>query len=510
MYFNAETQARILRRFHFALDDAGFLFLGKSEMLLTHARPVRARRPQAAGVRARSPRATLRDRVLRSCAGGRRTPRRADGRRTAAARRRASTPRPSRRSSSTREGALAPPTARARALFGLGAGDLGRPLQDLEVSYRPVELRAPLEQACAERPPRSRSASVGLAAPGGERATARRRGSRRCSPDGDARGRERSRSATSTAQRALESELEASRRELETAYEELQSTVEELETTNEELQSTNEELETTNEELQSTNEELETMNEELQSTNEELETINDELRQRTLELNEVNAFLETILTAHGRRRRRRRPRQRVQVWNRDAEELWGLRADEVAGPAPPRRSTSACRSTAPRAAAIFSSVRGRAYRPRDLAPDRRRNRALAREVTSRAAAGRTAADDVAGAVVLAETAPALTAGGGGVGRADHAARARRGRRSRGLPRAWTSRSPAPGERASETCDRAACFRSQHRDASRSAVTRPRGRRAPAPGVPSAPCVLRHRCARLRGLPARCARRRVSA
>ena len=33
MYFNAETQARVVRRFDFALKDAGFLFLGKSEML---------------------------------------------------------------------------------------------------------------------------------------------------------------------------------------------------------------------------------------------------------------------------------------------------------------------------------------------------------------------------------------------------------------------------------------------------------------------------------------------
>lgn len=34
MYFNAETQARILERFHFALKDTGFLFVGKAEMLL--------------------------------------------------------------------------------------------------------------------------------------------------------------------------------------------------------------------------------------------------------------------------------------------------------------------------------------------------------------------------------------------------------------------------------------------------------------------------------------------
>ena len=36
MYFNAETQARILRHFHFALSDAGVLMLGKSEMMISH------------------------------------------------------------------------------------------------------------------------------------------------------------------------------------------------------------------------------------------------------------------------------------------------------------------------------------------------------------------------------------------------------------------------------------------------------------------------------------------
>src|SRR5439155_25728094 len=37
MYFNTETQARILARFHFALSDLGRLFLGKAEMMLTRA-----------------------------------------------------------------------------------------------------------------------------------------------------------------------------------------------------------------------------------------------------------------------------------------------------------------------------------------------------------------------------------------------------------------------------------------------------------------------------------------
>src|SRR5690348_1202164 len=37
MYFNAETQANIVRRFHFALSYPGYLFLGKAEMLLNHS-----------------------------------------------------------------------------------------------------------------------------------------------------------------------------------------------------------------------------------------------------------------------------------------------------------------------------------------------------------------------------------------------------------------------------------------------------------------------------------------
>jgi two-component system CheB/CheR fusion protein len=43
MYFNAETQARILSRFHFALAPAGVLFLGKAEMLLSHTNLFSAR-----------------------------------------------------------------------------------------------------------------------------------------------------------------------------------------------------------------------------------------------------------------------------------------------------------------------------------------------------------------------------------------------------------------------------------------------------------------------------------
>ena len=132
-----------------------------------------------------------------------------------------------------------------------------------------------------------------------------------------------------TRTRQLQQQLDDSQIELETAYQELQSTNEELETTNEELHSTVEELETTNEELQSTNEELETMNEELQSTNEELHTINDELRQRSESLNELSTFLESMFTSMRSGIAVLDRDLRVLVWNRQAEELWGVRSVEV-------------------------------------------------------------------------------------------------------------------------------------------------------------------------------------
>ncbi|MCB1746004.1 MAG: PAS domain-containing protein [Gammaproteobacteria bacterium] len=65
--------------------------------------------------------------------------------------------------------------------------------------------------------------------------------------------------------------------ELRYTKEYLQATVEELETSNEELQATNEELMAANEELQSTNEELHSVNEELYTVNKEYESKINEL-----------------------------------------------------------------------------------------------------------------------------------------------------------------------------------------------------------------------------------------
>jgi two-component system CheB/CheR fusion protein len=217
---------------------------------------------------------------------------------------------------------------RARLLFGLSPRDLGRPFHDLELSYRPVDLRSLIDRCYAER----RMVKV--------------EDVQRSLPDGTAQLFDVQITPLTenggllgvsiifedkTIRHQLQVEVQHHQQELETVYEELQSANEELETTNEELQSTNEELETTNEELQSSNEELETMNEELQSTNEELSTINEELRQRTDELNQTNTFLHSILGGLNAGVVVLDSKENIVSWNYKAEDLWGLRADEVYG-----------------------------------------------------------------------------------------------------------------------------------------------------------------------------------
>jgi two-component system CheB/CheR fusion protein len=321
MYFTAETQAQTLRRFHFALDNDGVLMLGKSEMLITHSdlfTPVDLKWRVFRKVM----RSVLRDRVRVMAAdpGNGASQSVTDNLREAAY----DTVAPANLVLDS-SGALVMANEDARRLFGLGITDFGRPIQDLELSYRPLELRSHLEAVSNE----GRAAEItGVRWRQNDQ---ERVIDVRLTPlmnDGAPMGT----SITyidATEGHRLNEELSTSRRELESAYEALQSTVEELETTNEELQSTNEELETTNEELQSTNEELETMNEELQSSNEELETINDELRHRTLELSDMNSFLETILTTIGMAVIVVDPQQHVQIWNAQAKEMWGLTSEEA-------------------------------------------------------------------------------------------------------------------------------------------------------------------------------------
>lgn len=57
--------------------------------------------------------------------------------------------------------------------------------------------------------------------------------------------------------------------------------------------------------------------------------MNDELRRRTGELNDVNTFLETILATIGMAVAVVDRQQRVQIWNDQARDLWGVTAEEA-------------------------------------------------------------------------------------------------------------------------------------------------------------------------------------
>jgi two-component system CheB/CheR fusion protein len=326
MYFNVEAQARIMARFYFSVNRDGFLALGRAELLFGHAAMF-----QAVDLPRRIfktiPRVSARDRLLPLAPSGREnevlpTPDYTRLRDVAFD------------SASDGElvldmnGRLIAANAMARRQFNLRSIDIGARFQDLELSYRPAELRPAIDRSRDDR----RDATL-------KNVPWDHNGTRRfldvvVSPlfddDNQLLGTRIS-FVDVTPIKTLQDELRHSKQELETAYEELKSTNEELETTNEELQSTVEELATTNEELQSTNEELETMNEELQCTNEELQTMNEELHNRSTEFNSTNAFLESVFTSLRSAVVVLDRDMRVQVWNAGASNLWGLRADEAQG-----------------------------------------------------------------------------------------------------------------------------------------------------------------------------------
>jgi two-component system CheB/CheR fusion protein len=325
MYFNSEAQGQILARFHFALNDTGYLVLGKAEMLLMHANlfiPIELKNRIFTKVLSTN----IRDRLLVMA--------------------NSTDDEPSKRFTQylkLRElvfdtaqiaeivininGLLVMLNEQARSLFNLSERDLDRPFQDLEISYRPIELRSLIERAYKEHRPITLT-NVERYLSNTEKQYLDVRITPLQDTDLSFLG------VTITFHDVsrylkLQEALQRYQQDLETTNEELQSTNEELETTNEELQSTNEELETINEELQSTNQELETMNEELQSANEELQTINYEFSQRTLELNRTNIFIISILKSLQTGMVVIDKSFNILIWNHLLEDLWGLRTEEV-------------------------------------------------------------------------------------------------------------------------------------------------------------------------------------
>jgi two-component system CheB/CheR fusion protein len=312
MYLNSETQSRVMEHFYFALAEGGFLVLGKAEMLFTQLKsflPVDLKRRVFVKNTVDD---EARERLLLMSNAGREEggsiSNHVRGRESAFEHG------PVAQIVLDRNGIVVQANERARRLFNISVQDVGRPLQDLDLSFRPVELRSHLKVLQKDR----KSVRVRDV---------------RWQLEGNSIWLEIELVALEdTGGRLLGTSIafhEVTRyRELQ---EELDQSNQELETAIEELQSTNEELETTNEELQSTNEELETMNEELHSTNDELQTINDEARRRSEELNRANAFLGGILGSVNAAVVVLDQDLRVLLWNDRSRDLWGLTADEVAG-----------------------------------------------------------------------------------------------------------------------------------------------------------------------------------
>ncbi|MGW5241757.1 CheR family methyltransferase [Monashia sp. NPDC004114] len=325
MYFNAETQSRILSRLAFALKPEGTLLLGKAEMLLNHTDtfiPVDLKRRlfRRGAVPAVDPQLIARHAapVMRFAVPDALQSLRSDA--FAAA--------PMAQLVIDGHGTLAMINESAKALTKLADSDIGRRFLDLDLSFRPVELRSTLQETRESRQPR-RVRGVRW-----NKVEAELYVDIELVPLVDIReGYAGTLLAFTdvTRYQQVHHELEQTTKQLQAASEELQSTNEELETTNEELQSTVEELETTNEELQSTNEELETMNEELQSMNDELQGANEELRDRSGELSQLNDFMESILSSMKSAVIVLDREFTVQTWNKNAHELWGVRADEAVG-----------------------------------------------------------------------------------------------------------------------------------------------------------------------------------
>jgi two-component system CheB/CheR fusion protein len=326
MYFNADAQSRILSNLHFALNDSGVLFLGKAEMLLTHSSlftPIDKRR-LFSKVSHNPPRGRM---SIVSGASTRQDERTQSRSEQALLREAAFDAVPFALLAFDPRGRLVVANAAARSTLAILPGDMGRAVGEIRLGRKIDKLAGLVEQAATERAP------VQLTAVEWTRATGEPQYfDVNAAPLLDAsaavQGVQVSFSDV-TALNKLSVELVHTTEELEGAHEELQSTSEELETTNEELQSTVEELETTNEELQSTNEELETTNEELRSTNEELQSINEEFRVRSYDLGRLNLYFESILASLHSAVVVLDAELHVQVWSVRAQDMWGLRSEEV-------------------------------------------------------------------------------------------------------------------------------------------------------------------------------------
>ena len=324
IYFKSDLQERLLPRFHHALREGGYLFLGKSESLLARSHwftPVNGKwrifqrtsnalplHDLTALVRPNPEAMAARPEAEAAAA--------YDARRLAEV--------------------LPVPVIvvdaadtiqtwnqAAAALYEISASAAaGKKFRDLDISYRVEGLRARIEDVKLGRAS-ARIENVSFTRRSGDRVYV----DFALTPLLDDRAQVAAvvvAAVDVSEQARLREDIARLSDQHSTATEELQSTNEELETTTEELQSTNEELETTNEELQSTNEELLT-------TVDELQAANTQLGQRTLEARRLAVYQQSVTDIVTEAVVVLDRSFTVTTWNQAAERLWGLRARDAVG-----------------------------------------------------------------------------------------------------------------------------------------------------------------------------------
>ena len=151
MYFTRETQAKVLNRFHFALRNGGVLFMGRAELLLTHGElftPVELKWR----VFSKTVPQNFRDAVP--------LPERQEERASMSTDDRLQVlsleTDPVARVVVRADGILTFANGRARVLFRLTQTDVGKRLRDLEMSFRPIELRSLIQDAMTQHRPMAR------------------------------------------------------------------------------------------------------------------------------------------------------------------------------------------------------------------------------------------------------------------------------------------------------------------------------------------------------------------
>ncbi len=298
IYLEPQAQKRCLESFHYALRENRYLFLGNAEGVGERNHLFKAIEPKNAHIFQRLPGKSHPSRYMQSG----RIPKTTES----AAALSSQAPLRSEIISEVRDTLLKEygPAAVAvnnefEILYNNGAVNWyltppeGEPTQHL-LQMLPVRLRARLRTACAE--------AAEKAAPVSFRTTMNRSGGKKgvtikVTPMrgrnafflivfSDVKGRTRAAREPAhdeipaeyqSAVYALETELEATRRDLQRHIEQLRGVNEEQQSSNEELQAANEELETSREELQSLNEELVTVNTQLQMKASEQEETNNDL-----------------------------------------------------------------------------------------------------------------------------------------------------------------------------------------------------------------------------------------